>query len=107
MLAYNHSSNALNPSHSLSYISLSSDTSCLVFSTSISQSILDLWYRRLAHASMPTIKKALVQSNIPFYSNSINNILCSAYEMNKSHKLSFQPKVSNAILYLQAIHSDV
>lgn len=56
---------------------------------------------------MPTIKKALVQSNIPFYSNSINNILCSAYEMNKSHKLSFQPKVSNAILYLQAIHSDV
>lgn len=75
-------------------------------STSKKSVPLTTWHNRLGHASFSITRKALDRCHVS-YLDDVNNTLCTACMMGKSHKLPFPISESNASVPFQVIHSDL
>lgn len=62
----------------------------------------------MVHTSFPIVKKALSISNISFADNTNKLfVMCTAFNVSKSHKLSYLFRSTYATMPLEIIHSDV
>lgn len=76
----------------------------LAYTTSLGSASLTLWHQRLAHTSLPIVRKALVNSNNVFSDNKEPTILCLTYQVSKIHKLIYACRSQYVYVPLHVVH---